>query len=369
MDQSELTSGFDRLLVPFLAARDPEVSRNLLGDLIELHLSPVIRGIIGRKLHFSPGKSRDSQDAEDLFGEAVSRLLERLQTLWEGCLPLDSSADGPHGVGSAQKGISNLRGYAATIAYSVCDEYLRRKYPERRRLKNRVQYLLTHRPEFGLWEMDDGEWYGGRSAWSNRRSSAGSGETLGELQEKREEFERKELAGREARREGPTELIAAVFRWVGGPVELDTLVNLLRELWEIHEEEVRAEEDEEALERRVAHSDHRPNIAESIERRFFLSRLWAEICDLPPRQRCAVLLNLRDERGCSAIELFPLLGVASIRQIAAALEIAPDEFAGLWNELPLDDARIAERLGLTRQQIINLRKSARERLGRRVRDE
>ena len=44
------------------------------------------------------------------------------------------------------------------------------------------------------------------------------------------------------------------------------------------------------------------------------------------------------------------------------------ELAALWPDLPLEDAAIAERLGLTRQQVINLRKSARARLGRRMRE-
>jgi hypothetical protein len=45
----------------------------------------------------------------------------------------------------------------------------------------------------------------------------------------------------------------------------------------------------------------------------------------------------------------------------------PDEvFAGLWSRLPLDDASIAELLNITRQQVINLRKCARERLARRM---
>jgi hypothetical protein len=38
----------------------------------------------------------------------------------------------------------------------------------------------------------------------------------------------------------------------------------------------------------------------------------------------------------------------------------------LWDELPLDDLKIAARLGMTRQQVINLRKSARARLARRM---
>jgi hypothetical protein len=64
--------------------------------------------------------------------------------------------------------------------------------------------------------------------------------------------------------------------------------------------------------------------------------------------------------------LFPVTGIASVRQIAAALELTAEKFAAIWNELPLEDARIAELLGVTRQQVINARKSGRERLARRL---
>jgi len=64
---------------------------------------------------------------------------------------------------------------------------------------------------------------------------------------------------------------------------------------------------------------------------------------------------------------FPSTGTASLRQLAAALEMSDESFAALWNELPLEDAKIAELLGLTRQQVINARKSGRERLARRLR--
>jgi hypothetical protein len=47
--------------------------------------------------------------------------------------------------------------------------------------------------------------------------------------------------------------------------------------------------------------------------------------------------------------------------------MTPESFAELWNDLPLEDAKIAELLGLTRQQVINARKSGRERLTRRLR--
>jgi hypothetical protein len=64
--------------------------------------------------------------------------------------------------------------------------------------------------------------------------------------------------------------------------------------------------------------------------------------------------------------VLPLTGIATIREMAAALEMPAADLATLWRDMPLEDARIAERLGLTRQQVINLRKSARLRLGRRM---
>jgi hypothetical protein len=46
--------------------------------------------------------------------------------------------------------------------------------------------------------------------------------------------------------------------------------------------------------------------------------------------------------------------------------MSAENLAAIWNDLPLEDIRIAELLQLTRQQVINARKSARERLARRL---
>jgi hypothetical protein len=45
-----------------------------------------------------------------------------------------------------------------------------------------------------------------------------------------------------------------------------------------------------------------------------------------------------------------------------------EDFAVLWNELPLPDNAVAARLGCTRQQVINLRMAARKRLAHRLVD-
>jgi len=94
--------------------------------------------------------------------------------------------------------------------------------------------------------------------------------------------------------------------------------------------------------------------------------LWKEICELPKQQRMALLLNLRDRGEGDALILFTFLGTTNLRQIAQVLEIQPAAFAPLWNQIPLSDNDIAARMGITRQRVINLRKSAKERLARRM---
>jgi len=103
-----------------------------------------------------------------------------------------------------------------------------------------------------------------------------------------------------------------------------------------------------------------------VEQRRFLEQLWKEICELPLLERTALLLNLRDNNDRGLIVLLADLRIVTIRQIAMALRLQPEEFAALWRDLPLDDDDIGERLGMNRQQVINLRRSARRRLAKRI---
>ena len=109
------------------------------------------------------------------------------------------------------------------------------------------------------------------------------------------------------------------------------------------------------------------NLAREMDMRASLGQIWQEITELPRNQRVALLLNLRDHIGDSALRLFPALGIASIRHVAQVLELDALELASMWSKLPLEDLDLAEMLGLSRQQVINLRKSARQRLARRAR--
>jgi len=67
-----------------------------------------------------------------------------------------------------------------------------------------------------------------------------------------------------------------------------------------------------------------------------------------------------------ALSVFLTTGTASLRAVAATLDMDLGDVARLWAALPLPDNAIAARLGATRQQVINLRKAARARLSRRM---
>ncbi len=84
------------------------------------------------------------------------------------------------------------------------------------------------------------------------------------------------------------------------------------------------------------------------------------------RQRVALLLNLRDDGQQDALTLITTAGVATHDELSACIGLSPVELTALLPDLPQDDLAIASRLGVTRRQVINLRKCARERLARRL---
>jgi hypothetical protein len=159
--------------------------------------------------------------------------------------------------------------------------------------------------------------------------------------------------------------MTAIFNSLGAPVELDSLVGVLVEMLQIEDRTIDPiDQIQGAAELEV--SAGQPDVARQTEMRIFLQRLWEEVRQLPPNQRAALLLNLRDQEGRSCLALFPALGIATFHQVAEALEMETERLAELCGGLPLEDAKIAELLQLTQRQVINARKSARQRLARRL---
>lgn len=354
-DQSEAANSPNEDLVSFLREPESGQSEALLALLIYRHAQPVIRNVIRTRLRVSFNQAdggHANQDALDIENDVHTLLLTQLRSIKE--QPQLNS-------------ISNFSSYVAAVTYHACYRYLRLKYPQRTRLKNRLRYLIIRNAEFDLWETPEKEWLCGFHSW---RAQAKKPAKPGRLQELLHKPSYLEASGVMMNFSGPipnADALKAILKCAGGPVDLDLLVTIVSNLFGIKDEVAHgqgANDDDMSLPEIPDGSD----LSAEVEQRHYLRKLWAEVCQLPLRQRAALLLNLRDSRGRGVAALLPLTGIASLRQIAEILDLSPETFATLWNELPLEDVVIGKHLGITRQQVVNLRKCARQRLARRMKD-
>jgi hypothetical protein len=324
----------DPLLARFVEAPDPASAEKELDDLVEHHVVPMAEAIVARKLRAFPGAETafEMRDQHDVVSDALTTLVDRLWRLRAG--------DG--------EPIVNFESYAATVVRSACAHEIRRRHPQRARLKNRLRYIFSTDPRLALWMSDD-ELVCGRAQWRGRPIDRAAQQTVagGHIEEDCLAMDRGRL----------TRAVVDLVDKGGGPTGFDTLVAAAS---------AHVVEPREVVDASLLAEVRAPDQDCALDQRRFLVQIWDEVGRLPVRQRLALLLNLRDPKGSGILWLLPIAGVATIQQIARVLEIPLDEFLDLWREIPIDDATIAARLGCTRQQVINFRVSARKRLLNRV---
>jgi hypothetical protein len=338
----------DPLLEPLLSPIGDEEIDQFLSQLIVRHADPVIKGIISYKLHLNSQNGIGQPDAFDIHQEVIVQLLAAFRQLRQQ---------------PAAHPISDLRGLAAVITHRTCSRWMRQQFPERHAFKNRIHYLLVRQRNFAVWQSENKRLTSGLAVWQGRKDVVNE-KQLKELSDDEALLARIRLL-KFSRQADWSGTFAAIFNRLGGPIELDRLVSYLAALLQIEDRPIESIDQLDAsFEPEDVSREH--DAGWQLEKRSFLQRLWEEVQLLPLNQRVALLLNLKDPEGEGCLPLFPALGIATVRQIAEALEMRAEKLAEMWNGLPLEDAKIAELLQLTRQQIINARKSARERLTRRL---
>ena len=307
-------------LARFLQSTTNEMAARELAALTESVILPVCRTVLRRQL---------GVEGEGLLSESAMAVTQRLER-WR------TQAQGPP--------LRDLEGYIAVVTRHTIDKHLRRENPEWLLLRNRILYRFRHDPRLESWK-DSERLVCGRAGWQGKRSVVPLPE--------RTEAHDSELPL-------PTLCLTLLDR-AGGPIALDELATCVGQLYNVSTSAPRSEEN---LSEIVVAPD---NLEEALFQRAYLEKLWIEVRLLPQRQAAALLLNLRDASGRGVIELLFALELAQHDQIAVALGWTQAELSVLWERLPIEDNEIAELLGATRQQVINLRKVARERLERRMR--
>jgi len=309
----------DRVLRPLIVARTDDARVQVIGEVLVMQATPIIERVLAR----APAAVQP-QDRDDIAATVTLALTRKLHLV-----PF-----------SADEAIRDFEDYVAKATFNCVQDFVRSHFPQRTRLENRLRYLLARDPRLAIWNSPRGTLCG-LASWNESEQFA---TMIPETQRRDDEIS--------------ADGLVTLFEAAGQPVRFENVAATAAVLWGVTDDPPDEIADDLA--------DDRPGQAARFESKQLAEIIWSEIQTLPERQRIALLLNLRDSVGLNALVLFPLTGVASFTELASAVGMTPPELAAIWNDLPLDDLRIAGIMNGTRQQIINLRKSARERLQRRL---
>lgn len=349
MQDPALTLPVDDHLRLFLNAASESEASFHQEHLIVVRASPIVMGILRHRLGLylnKSGSNPEQPEAEDLYANVITGVLKRLAEL----------RSAPHG-----SIINNFDSYVARMAHNMCNDLLRKKYPERVRLKNQIERLLERHTDFDLWRNDEAELLCGLAAWSGsqalRHSGLDSAEDLARLRARLNDVDIHD----ESRL---PQLLRAVFETTEVPLGADHLVSLIASLRGIKSQPVESLDDEDST-LREGLAESSLSVSSVLEMRQTLVGMWEEICRLPEQQRSAFMLNCQDHNGEDIITLLMVSQVATLDQIARQLGMTVEQLAALWKRMPLDNADIALEMGATKQQVNKWRWKANEQLRKR----
>ncbi len=364
-------SGFDDMGAQVLLQRCLDCPDNarfhqLLEKLVRDHATPLFRSAIAAKLS-------DTEERESVYGEATKRFADKVTLLrarrGHG-LPLHSDpkiAEARKKLAESSADIREFGPFCRMLARQAFSDYLEEKRPERRRLGHRLRFLFEHQPTLIKWSAE-GEVVCGWSEWRQAGATVKASSRLVQLEKEPKHVAEEVLKGQHPDQVRLAFLVGSLLLWIGHPIPFQTLVDALIDILSLHEP-VRAsgftsQDENDSSDAYSDIADPAQDVEQQLQARAALQLIWERIRVLPLAKRRALLLGMRGQNGESALKMMPSLHVAGHREIAEALEMPWEEFAKLWAELPLDDARIAQLAQTTANNVRVQRHDARERLAK-----
>ncbi len=341
----ESIKGIDQKLLPYLYSADEAISQEQLGVLIEKVAKPLIYQIVRRSLRIAAaaqGHGNHRQIYEDVIGDVVLRILQRLRTL---------KAD------PDQYPIGSFAGLVATTTYTVLADRSRWTHRQRAVLDRKIRRLFSANNDLVIWKDSQSNLVCGYDAW--RQSQAASLDAPKVYPTESELFGITQELSAESRKRNTAQVILFVLNRVSRPVRLNDLVSVSGSLVESRTTTLD--------EPRFTHSV--PDLAVQweplsvLENRLLLERLFVEIQKLSSEQRKSLLLNMTDSYGYG-IEWFLFTKIVTEDQLAGLLEVSVSEFRRLLESLPMTDKQIAKQLGISPKRVGNIRDAVRDRLER-----
>lgn len=331
----------DALLERFGREEDDRKANQILDDIFRRHGAEAIRRSVERAL----GRTRAAafEDADDLIGEVSLNLVERLRR-WRD---------------NRGSKVDSFQAYTESVARNAVHNRMQKEQPLRSKLIANLRYAVASSPRLCSWRNRNGITVIGLSE-SGRSESSGS-ELLSRLLE-----DPRNLALVLGMSDGRImsnlrSILTGLIEVLGHPVPFYTAVNLIASARELADGRPMAESQfEVGLIDRMIDTAQSAEVSAIVQEE--LLTLWLAIRELPPLQRAALLLNLRDSLGRGVIALLLETRIASLSEIARAVAMPEAELVERWDSLPLDDRSIAARYGITPVQVVSHRRNARARL-------
>ncbi len=343
MPNETLPDEVDSLLLPFLSAETDSESQAALNRLFEQTIIPQIRKVLSSYLTLL------ESEKDEISSDAQTKILTKLQKMREN-FKLGVSPAHP---------IRNLSAYITRVVINARIDFILRKQPEWRRTENRLSRLK---------EETECDWHFFTDAEDNKLVGLKSKSIT------RNQIEFEEIVSL-IRTRYPNhlflkiqELTPIILESADGALTKNELIRAILEITESTRfEEIEIPED---LSEYLNHSDeYRLAKRQNSD----LHRIWDEIRKFPANQRKVLLLSLKESRKIEAISLLLKKRIATIKEIAEALEISLEEFSGIFAILPMSSSEIADFLGIKdkgkttkEQRVDNLRRIARDLLRRRL---
>lgn len=334
--------------MPYLTADEDERRHQHLEELLTIRVAPIIRQVLRRRLGFyvsSQGANKNNQDAEDLYQEAMTRVVQVLNQFRS-----------PSGIE-----IENFDLYVSRIASNTCADFLRAKSPARTRLKDGLRHLLKRHRDLVSWEHN-GEILCGFAQWRNSGKSAFSDQPFEDLETKLDSFQSLHFTDEDVKLAPISQIVAELLYWIGGPVEIDVLARMVAYLLDIKVESIESLDDPSPKRWHIYVVSKTRSDESHLEANELLARLWQAVIQLPAQQRDAFALSFEDGAGQ---DLFTVLRAAEITnwdELARGMDRSVEEVVRLRMRMPMDGASVADELKASRENVYKWRFRALRRL-------
>jgi len=327
----------DNVLAPYLNASDEEERQQHLHELLTLRAAPLIRNVLLRRLGFyvsAQGVNENNQDAEDLYQEAMTQVVQELSQLQS----------------STGTDIGNFELYVSRVAANRCADFLRAKSPARTRLKYSLRDLLKRHKDLTSWKHE-GELLCGFATWRNTGKSPFSDQSYEDIEAKMDSFKSLHFADEDVRLAPLSQLLVELFDWILGPVEIDVLVRMVASLLDIKDQQIESLDDL-ALTRWdryfAANTQSSPSHLEANE---LLARLWQAVIQLRAEQRDSFALGFKDEAGQDLFSILLGAEIVSWDELALGMGRSVEEVVRLRLRMPMDSAGVADALESSRENV------------------